>query len=85
MGVTYIRNFIKHTNNKSKIDSIQSIFIAPAILIDAIGYTARTGYIGPGQTGLYEYLDLDESNSPVILSLNFNVVHSFSDFTPKNR
>ena len=29
LGVTYVRNFIKHTNNKSKIESIQALFIAP--------------------------------------------------------
>ena len=29
VGATWVRNFLKHTNNKSKIESIQALFIAP--------------------------------------------------------
>lgn len=47
LGATYVRNFITHTNNNSKIESIQALFIAPAKLIDNIGITEHTGYVGP--------------------------------------
>lgn len=51
VGATYLRNFIIHTNNKSKIESIQGLFIAPAKLIDNIGVTQRVGHVGPRRTG----------------------------------
>lgn len=47
IGVTWLRNFIIATNKASKIDSIENIFIAPASLIENIGTTEKTGYIGP--------------------------------------
>lgn len=47
VGVTWLRNFIIATNNKSKIESLENIFIAPATLIENIGTTERIGYIGP--------------------------------------
>lgn len=85
LGVTYIRNFIKHTNDKSKIESIQAIFIAPALLIESIGTTQRTGYIGPGQTGQYIYYDINESDTAFFLSYNIQPITSFNDFVPKNK
>lgn len=84
LGVGSLRSFIKHTNNKSKIDSIQAIFIAPALLIENIGTTPRTGYIGPGQIGRYDYLEIDESNEPFIMSYALSPITSFSDYQPKN-
>ena len=37
-----------------------------------------------GQTGEYRYYDINESNEAIELSINFRVVHSFSDYIPKN-
>ena len=37
-----------------------------------------------GQTGEYIYLEINESDSPLVLSYNFSKISSFSDFTPKN-
>lgn len=47
VGVSWLRGFIIATNKKSKIESIENIFIAPASLIENIGTTERIGYLGP--------------------------------------
>ena len=71
VGSTYLENFIKKTNNDSKLDSIQALFIAPAKLIESIGITRREGYIGPGQSGYYEFYEISESAGAYTLNHTF--------------
>lgn len=84
VGITWLSNFLKAVNNKSKIDSIQGIFIAPLDLINNIGTTQREGFIGPGQLGQYIFYEIDNSSDVLSLPYNFRRVTSYSDFQPRN-
>lgn len=84
VGVTYVKNFITATNNNSKIESIQALFIVPGAVIENMTLTSHTGYIGPGQIGAFSYYTMDNTADGFKFDTNFEVVHSFDSFTPKN-
>lgn len=82
VGLPEIRNFIGEVNNASKIESIKNMYILPAKLVDTIG---KTKYETTGQVfGNYSFYLLNDTSNVVSEVYNFNVVHSFTNFSPKN-
>lgn len=85
VGVVSLRHFLEDTNSKGKIESVQSINIAPKTLIDNIGYIEQEGNF---QGGTYNFLMLvpDNTGSTKAIEIPYIVdkVTSFSDYTPKN-
>lgn len=82
VGLPEIRNFINDVNGANKIDSIKNMYILPAKLVDTIG---KTRYETTSQVfGNYSFYLLHDSSEVVAEEYNFNIINSFSNFTPKN-
>lgn len=86
---SWIQVFIKATNKAGKTDAINSIFTAPAELVDSIGTTLVEGRL-QGDLGyeIYKAKKITPSSetryNAIIDNVELNKQHSFSNYTPKN-
>lgn len=77
-----LKLFLTDVNNKSKIESIQAIFIVPGAIIENSVLTTKTGQVGLAH---YTFYEIGGTFSPLVLTNTIQRITSFSDFTPKNR
>lgn len=80
-----ISHFIAYTNSKGKIESINSLFIAPKLLMDNLNLREQTGTY-QGATFKCFIVDYGGDYVDTVIEVPFPVenVRSFSDYTPKN-
>ena len=81
VGIPNVTNFIYKTNQDSKINAIQNLYILPKSLIDNIGTTPRQY---SGVFGSFNCKLLNSSSDIVSIASPFTKTHSFNQYTPKN-
>lgn len=85
VGVVSLRHFLQATNQDGKIEGVESLFIAPKVLIDNIGKRSQEStYEGATYSFYIIESNSDSSNDSIELPFTVDRITSFNDFTPKN-
>lgn len=85
VGVVSLRHFLQATNQDGKIEGVESVFIAPKVLIDNIGKRSQEStYEGATYSFYIIESNSDSSNNSIELPFTVDRITSFNDFKPKN-
>ena len=84
LGIVSIQKVLKEINKAGKIESILSLFVAPAALIDEIGKRSLAGFDNTYVLDTDQILANQSIKNAVHISYDIDKAYQFESYTPKN-